>query len=191
MNFMLAMSLILMIDVSGSVDDKEYAIQKRGTIDALMDPAVQRAIWNQRGICVSYMEFHTTHHIVVPWTIVETADEIVMFAERIAEATRVGSGSTNVFGAIMGGLAYFGSSPCGGDRVIDISGDGKHNTGGDPPNPEGELRINALPIMSDEPDLAEWYQHNVVRNGFMMPVDSFEDFPSAIRRKLAMEIAWR
>lgn len=190
MNLLLALSLILLVDVSGSVDSREYAIQKDGVVAALNDKAVQQSIYNQRGICLAYVEFHSSHHIVVPWMRIETADDARIFATLVAAAGRHGSGSTNVYGAVMGAMAYFADSPCLGDRVIDVSGDGKHNTSGEIPSLEMPgLRINALPILSDEPDLAEWYEKNIVMDGFLMPVERFEDFPRALRQKMAREIA--
>lgn len=192
MNLLLAMSLILLVDVSGSVDHAEYTIQKQGIVEALKHPSVHRAIYNQRGICIAYIEFDNTQKVVVDWEIVETPEDANRFAALVADAGRSGSGSTNVYGAIVGAVSHFASSPCAGDRVLDVSGDGAHNTGGEKPDHRalGDVRINGLPIANEERDLPEWYQQNVVKDGFLLPITSFDDFPHAIRQKLAQEIAF-
>lgn len=189
MNPLLAMSLILLVDVSSSVDEKEYAIQKDGIVAALTDPSIYRAIWNQGGACLAYIEFSDNPKIVVPWTPITSPGDALHFAALVKAAPRSSFGSTNVFGGITGALSYFPASPCGGERVLDVSGDGAQNLGGTPPPPLSDVRINGLPIANEEPELPEWYQANVVRNGFLLPVTSFEDFPHAIRQKLAREIS--
>lgn len=154
-----------------------------------MDPSVHRAIYNQRGICLAYIEFHNTHEVVVGWQIVETPEDAAVFAGLVAGSGRIGSGSTNVYGGVVGAVSYFAHSPCRGERVIDVSGDGEHNTGGEPPLLDEDIRVNALPILTDEPFLAEWYKQHIAKTGFVMPVESFDDFPYALKRKLAQEIA--
>jgi Ca-activated chloride channel homolog len=185
------MALLLLVDVSGSVDDKEYAIQKEGIVYALSEQSVHRAIYNQRGICIAYMEFSDGNAVVVPWQLVETPADAIGFAALVASSSRSSRGSTNVFGGIAGALAYLADSPCRGEHVIDVSGDGENNVGGEMPQVPGNVRINALPILGEEPNLDDWYRNTVVRDGFVLVAEGFDDFARALRQKLAQEIAGR
>ena len=53
------------------------------------------------------------------------------------------------------------------------------------------ININGLPILAIEPDLDEHYRRNVIGGpgAFLVPAKTFEDFGTAIRRKLIMEIS--
>jgi hypothetical protein len=89
-------------------------------------------------------------------------------------------------------------------RVIDVSGDGPNNEGG----PVTEARdkavaqgiiINGLPLMTNDgfisaydlKDLDQYYAHCVIGGpgSFMVPVNDWEQFPEAVRRKLVQELA--
>jgi hypothetical protein len=85
-----------------------------------------------------------------------------------------------------------------GQAVIDVSGDGAQNfdaTNG-PATASGArdaaaalgVKINGLPILG-EPGLLQWYTNNVITaNGFVAPAASFNDFNSAVQRKIVREI---
>jgi hypothetical protein len=191
-----AMALVLLVDVSGSVDAREYAIQKDGIVAALHDRAVHQAIWNQRGICLAYVEWSDQAKTVVDWRHVVDVADAQAFAEEIAKARRASMGSTHMGNAIMHAVAMFATSPCSADRrVIDVSGDGPSNGGSPLPDAiaaarAADITINALPILgADEPGLEAWYAASVVSDGFLLVAESFEDFRRAMRQKMALEIA--
>ena len=84
----------------------------------------------------------------------------------------------------------------GARRVIDISGDGVNNRG----RPVTEARddaikagvsINGLPILALDPDLDQYFLHNVIGgpNAFVVAAASYETFADAILKKLVTEIA--
>ena len=89
-------------------------------------------------------------------------------------------------------------------RVVDISGDGPNNQGGlvvparDALVEQG-ITVNGLPLMttggySSVYDLAnlDLYYENCVIGGpgaFMIPVNDWDQFPEAVRRKLVLELA--
>lgn len=188
-----SLSLILLVDVSGSVNDLRFNLQKEGIVNALKDPAVHRAIWQQRGIAVTIIEWETNSATVVPWQILTNPQEAIAFAHYYQTSTRSGQGVTNMGQALGAALDALPSSPCQGVReVIDISGDGKAD---DPTLLSMQLQraeslnvtINGLPILGEE-GLAEFYS-TVILNGFMLAASSFEDFARAIRQKLAQEIS--
>ena len=90
----------------------------------------------------------------------------------------------------------------GARRVIDISGDGPNNRGGDVSQARDAavaagITVNGLAINNFDgsaftlPDL-DLYYHECVIGGpgaFVIAADGFESFADAIRRKLILEIA--
>ena len=56
---------------------------------------------------------------------------------------------------------------------------------------ERGVNINGLPILEVEPDLEEYFRHNVIGGpgAFVIAAETFEDFGNAILRKLILEIA--
>jgi hypothetical protein len=55
------------------------------------------------------------------------------------------------------------------------------------------VTINGLAILSDDPELADYYRRNVVSGSeaFVMSVENFDDFAEAMRMKLIREIRYR
>ena len=53
------------------------------------------------------------------------------------------------------------------------------------------ITINGLPILTLEPDLADYYRQNVIGGpgAFVIAVNSYEEFAAAVRSKLITEIA--
>jgi hypothetical protein len=83
-------------------------------------------------------------------------------------------------------------------KVIDISGDGRNNDGRMAPDDMRRrarsrgVTINGLPILGDEPDVADYYRtHVVTEDGFVIEAKSFDDLAAAIRYKLMMEVSER
>ena len=79
--------------------------------------------------------------------------------------------------------------------MIDLSGDGIANIGRDPGDVRDELVaegivINGLAILETEPWLDQYYNAYVVGGpgGFLMQVDSFDNFGTAMLNKLLTEI---
>jgi hypothetical protein len=94
-------------------------------------------------------------------------------------------------------MSLFAASEAkGARRVIDISGDGTNNRG----RPVTEARddavrvgvsINGLPILALDPELDQYYLHNVIGGpgAFVVAAASYETFADAILKKLVTEIA--
>lgn len=190
------MALVLLVDVSGSVSDKEHEMQMKGLASAFADPAVQKAIWNQRRIAVTLVQWSSTIDVTIPWLLLESPADADLFAAAILTAKRPFQAGTQMGDALMGGLMTFESVPCRAERmVVDISGDGKSSGGAVDIlvamalAVERGVVVNGLPILGDpgEEDLEDWYRDHV--NGFVIVAEGFEDFGRAIRQKLAQEIA--
>jgi hypothetical protein len=120
--------LALLVDVSGSVDDSEYQLQKRGYERAFRSDALQADIIDSGGIAVIYIEWSKATHqrVMIDWTLLSTAAECDAYADRIATITRSGSNqSTHLAPALEFAAAKFQSNDYNGiKKVIDVSGDG-------------------------------------------------------------------
>jgi hypothetical protein len=195
-------ALILLIDVSGSIDNTEYDLQKSGIANAFRDPAVVKAIWNQPfgRMAVALVEWSDTATVVVPWTVIQGEDESRGFAAVIDRIDRSSRGSTALGAAVAFAADLFDSCGCeAGRRVIDVSGDGVNNSGALSALAGRELAlarnivVNGLPITGDGSDLGlyEHYESEVKggQGSFIIEARGFEDFARAIRQKLVMEIA--
>ena len=204
------LELILAVDVSGSMDGPEQAFQRAGYLAAIPHPDVVRAIRsgpNQR-IALTYVEWagYNRNAITVPWRIVSDMASAKAFAGQLAATPVAYLRGTSISGALDFGARYFAESGVTSlRRVIDISGDGPNNVGPPVLTLRDEVLakgivINGLPIML-APTLArrmgvglDIYYRDCVIGGpgsFVLPLLKSEDWASAIRRKLILEIAGR
>jgi hypothetical protein len=109
------LELILAVDVSGSMDEEEAALQRKGYLDALVNPRVIRAIRSgpHRRIALTYMEWAGTHwqKVVVGWTLVHDAASARAFASAVAEEPVITERRTSISTAIDYAMALFAKSP--------------------------------------------------------------------------------
>ncbi len=203
------LELMLLVDVSGSVDGGEYVLQRDGYVSAFQSAAVQNAILaSQDGaIAVTYIEWSgdTQRSTRVGWTLINSAASANAFAALLSGVTRAYSGSTAIQDAIGKSYIGFGTEVGGTDngfeslrQVIDVSGDGSDNdsatftTAGSGRNAAlaaGVDTVNGIAILG-EGGLAAYYQNNVVggANSFYSSAATFGDFATAIQHKLVREI---
>ena len=202
------LKLVLATDVSGSVDNDEFRIQRDGTAQAFSDPDVIKAI--QSGslgrIAVAMFDFSSPQlaKIVVDWHVIKDKASAEAFADLIRESPRSPGRRTSVSSALQVGSLLLESSEkdiIATRRVIDVSGDGPNNDGDammevhDKTLAQG-IVINGLPIMDEGGngyfrDLDKYYAACVAggRGAFVVVVHSFKDFGAAMRRKLILEIS--
>jgi len=194
-----AVALVMLVDVSGSIDTKEYDLQRGGIVAAFEDKGVQKAIWQQQAIAVTVIEWSDVQRTVVPWRILKDAEAAHAFAGEVAAVKRSSAGGTHLGDAIIVGIDSFGGCGCAPERrVLDVSGDGRSN-GGKTAVPAArqaaeaaEVVMYGLPILGDptEPNLDDYYRQEVVSGrGFAVVAADFGDFARALRQKLAREIA--
>lgn len=204
------LELILAVDVSGSMDEAEAELQRKGYIEALANPRIVRAI--QSGphgrIGLTYLEWAGPHwqRVIVGWTEVHDAASALAFASAISDQPVLTERRTSISAAIDHAVTLFEQSPFKGTRrVVDISGDGPNNRGRDVLAARDEavargIVINGLPILNDRPnpwggapprDLDLYYQDYVIGGpgAFMVPAQGFEAFGRAVLSKLIREIA--
>lgn len=194
------LELVLAIDGSGSVDFGEFELQTAGIAGALRDPEVIEAIEGAapNGIAVSVMQWSGRREqlVAVDWTKVTDAAAAAALAAKIQAMDRILIGETAIADALRFAtehLQYGGFR--GARRVIDVSGDGPTNAGGEPdPIRDAAVRagitINGLAILNESPTLDLYYADHVIAgpDAFIMTAHDYEDFARAIRLKLLKEI---
>jgi hypothetical protein len=206
------LEVILAADVSRSVDDAEFDLQRKGYAAALTDPRVLAAIQGRSGaaIGVCFIEWSgdQDQQVVVDWTEIRDEEDAGGVASAILAAPRSFMGRTSISAAIDFSMAHFAKSKWQASRrIIDISGDGTNNSG----RPVTEARdqaisqgvtINGLAIINDKPNLGYsahtqppgglplYYRQNVIggSNAFLLVVQDFNSFADAMANKLAKEI---
>ncbi len=206
-------ALVLLTDVSRSIDDSEFQLEKKGYAAAFTDPRVISAIQggpNGR-IAVAYVEFSSSDQVktVLDWTVLSNAASAAAFADQLTAEPRSSYGRTAISSGIDQSVVILQSGGFGDARkVIDVAGDGTNNAG----RPVEEARdaavaaditINGLTIINDHPvsyiyahvqppgGLPKWYRENVTggTGSFVLEVHDFNTFGDAMSRKLLNEIA--
>lgn len=200
------LELVLAVDVSGSVDSIEYNGQRNGYIAAFNDTAVQSAILGTSNgrlgkIAVTYVEWSSSASTRISWTLIDSIASASAFATSIGATTRSSSGATGIGNATAysAGLFSFNDRATaayeGTRQVIDISGDGRNNTGTSPSAARdaalalGVDAINGIAIGSES--LRSYYETNVIggTDSFALLATDFEgSFTTGIKRKLFQEI---
>ena len=98
------LELVLAVDVSRSIDDDEYNLQKQGYADAFTHPAVLSAIQANphHRIAVTMVEWAGAdfQKVVVPWTVISDPESGQLLSETIRQAPRSFWGWTSISGAI-------------------------------------------------------------------------------------------
>ncbi len=201
-------ALALGLDVSGSVDAAEYRMQLDGLAAALTAPEVARAITGIPGFTVAIAVYEwsgpTDATGIVPWTDAVDDAALAGIAQRLRAARRApGDPSTAIGAAMRHGFALLAQRPDCARLTLDLSGDGKANTG---PRPQGVaappgVTVNALAIGADAPavgderqvrisELTAYFRAEVIRgpDAFVEAALGFEDYEDAMRRKLLREL---
>jgi hypothetical protein len=206
-------ALVLVTDVSRSIDDKEFQLEKQGYVTAFNDPRVIAAI--QAGpngrIIVAYIEFAGADEVrtVLDWTVIDGQTTAAAFGLALNTAERSFYGRTAIGSGLDRAVHMLAEPNLKGARlIVDVAGDGTSNAG--PPVTEirdqavaAGITINGLAIINDHPEsysfahvqppggLAQWYRDNVAGGpyNFVLEVHDFHTFGEAMARKLLSEIA--
>ncbi|TYP81761.1 uncharacterized protein DUF1194 [Maritimibacter alkaliphilus HTCC2654] len=201
-------ALVLALDVSGSVDSAEYRLQMDGLAQALLDPVVSRAILAPGAAPIALHIFEWSgpqfQNTLVDWTLVTDAPTLNAIAGTLRGTGRSPSPPSTALGtAIAVAATALKNGPACWKGTIDVSGDGKSNTGprpqdlGDLAQLEGvtvnALVINTIDSMGAGPgdeDLMSYFENLVIRGpgAFVEPAEGFEDYTRAMTRKLLREI---
>lgn len=206
-------ALVIVDDVSGSINDDEYKLEKQGYYDAFTNPSVISAIQGgpMGSIAVAFVEFAGAGQVqtVLPWTILKDAASAKEFAEKMQGAPRSAWGHTAIGDGITAAQNELNhSGVTASRRVIDVAGDGNNNAGRPVQEARDEaasqgITINGLAIAneSDIPwlqrhthppgGLDNYYRQNVTagETSFVLEVHDYKTFGEAVLRKLIQEIA--
>ena len=194
------LELVLLVDVSGSVDNSEYLLQLNGYVQAFQNASVQNAILGSQGgaIAVTYVEWSsaTQQAVQVGWTLINSVATANAFAADVANESRAFSGNTGVQAAIRYGAGLFANGYESLRQVMDVSGDGACNSGDCSTAYGRDYAINTLGVDTINglaiggASITSYYNSDVKggAGGFVEGVDSFGDFAAAIERKLIKEI---
>jgi hypothetical protein len=209
--------LVLLADVSGSLDTTDFNLQRDGYEAAFRDSDVISAIESAGGIAVTLVYWSTSQSVAVNWTHITDATSANAFADAIAAAGRPFTGSTYMAEAIDYATDLFDNNFEGTDLVIDVSGDGSDSNCGntdtcaatqaarDAALAAGIDRINALWIEDEaQPSSRRYFcldptcyvnpltfGANSVIGGpgsFQNVVSDFDGFREGIANKIAAEV---
>lgn len=194
-------ALVFAVDSSGSISNERMTLQIEGYAAAVgaaeFVAAVARLPLGR--VALSYVAWSNQdrQEFLVPWQVIEGSASAARFAHTLRTATRPGAGYTSIASAIdfcANQLVHV--APPATRRVIDLSADGANNDGRpvtvsrDAAVAAG-ITINGLPITEVEPDLATYFQAEVVGgpDSFVVVAHDQASLAAAIRRKLMTEIA--
>lgn len=205
------LSLALALDVSGSVDQREYGLQAQGLADALNDPDVRAALFAIPGapVQIAVYEWSASRYqrLIQDWVAIEDEAALAGVVERLASLSREPAPeSTGLAAALAYGKRLIDAGPACWDRTLDVSGDGKNNDWPTPRHVRGTgelagLRINALVVVQDPGEerasgretgeLPAYFRMEVIQgpDAFVEVALGFEDYARAMRRKLLKELA--
>lgn len=194
------LNLVLALDASASVNDKEFGLQRAGIAFALRDQDVRTAIMASPGgvnIAITQWSSISQQAIAVDWTVLTDEASIRALAERVAQMPRHLSGGDTM---IHAGLAFAGKlhekAPVPAYRnVIDLSGNGH----ADDLVLLAETRrglindgmvINGLAIEEDPGNITLHFAQHVIGGpgSFVITAASWIDFARAMRLKLLREV---
>ena len=207
------LQLILTSDVSRSIDNDEFKLEREGYAAALENPQVLSAIRSGPigAIAISFVEWSSVgeQKVVVDWSVIRDGEGAAVVAAQIRAAPRSFVGHTSISDGLDFAAKRFEvsghSSP---RRVIDVAGDGTNNSG----RPISDARddavakgvvVNGLAIINLNPNfgfiahtqptggLPAYYKENVIGGpgSFVMQIDDFESFADAMVQKLVTEIS--
>ena len=205
--------LVFAADVSRSVNQQKFQLQRDGYAAAITNPRVLDAIrsgpHHRIGVCFVEWSGAGAQKVLIDWSVIQDAASAQMFAAQIAEAPRSFADRTSISGAIEFSMAQLEKTPFeAARRTIDVSGDGTNNAGRDVRLARDEalakgVTINGLVILSERPlswnaehtnppgGLDKYYQDNVIGGpgAFVMVAEDFNSFGQAIINKMIAEIA--
>lgn len=196
-----SIELVIAVDASISVNDDEFALQVRGIADALRRPEISALIeQHNNGVAVALVQWSgwAVSRPTPPWRLLTNRESALRYADEIDALQRVpvgyltGIGSAIDFAVdLLNDNAYQGKQ-----QKIDISGDGRNNTG--PTLEKARKRafsqgitINGLAILTDDPGLHRYYKKYVIVGpaSFVIGAQTYSDFALAMAKKFVRELS--
>jgi hypothetical protein len=203
------LELVFAADGSGSIDDDELRLQRKGWADALTSREVLDGIRDGAlgAIAVAYMEWGgpQSQVLIVDWHVVRDEASARVFADKLLSAPRGATGYNSISNAIDFSVRLVeGNAHEGTRKIIDVSGDGPNMGGRSLEAARADalakgFTINALAIRRSggRPggpggmSLEDYYAQAVIGGpgAFVEIASETQPFAVAARRKLLTEIA--
>ena len=206
-------TLVLALDVSGSVDEARWKVQRQGYANAFSDRRVRDAIID-RPIAVTLFHWADRQKIAIFWRLIDSEASLESLTTDIGKMDRAyQNGSTRISAALSFGLSLQRESGfTARRRIIDISGDGKESGFTSGANDGSFLErarsraekdrviVNGLPILitgplrdTDNIGIEEYYAEHVISGpgSFIEVVHDGNDvaaFTKALVNKLLREL---
>jgi uncharacterized protein DUF1194 len=205
--------LVLAADVSRSVDQPKFQLQREGYAAAVSNPRVLDAIASgpNHRIAICFVEWSGSGNqkLVIDWTMISDANSARGFGDQLVEAPRSFADRTSISGGLEFAMAQFERAPYSAKRrTIDVSGDGTNNSGRDVGMVRNEIvaqgvTINGLVILSERPlpwnpehtnppgGLPKYFENNVIGGpgAFVIVAEDFKSFGHALISKMIAEIS--
>lgn len=210
------LALVLLTDVSNSMDDREYSMVKEGYRAAFSDPEVIAAILsNSRGVAVTYVEFSGQGEFTVVrgWDILTSPASARSFGGAVAAAPRTSAGNTALAASLHKAAQLLSTGELGSARrIIDVASDEDSDQRRSAPVRDtivaSGITINALPFINDRPigtydghmsyanaqwglqTTADFYRREIIGGpgSFLIEVRDYAAFGEALKRKLLREL---
>lgn len=191
-------ALLLSVDVSGSIDAGDYALQTEGIAAALADPTVAEALVADK-VALAVVQWSGTDDqaLVLDWQQMLTDRDVADFAARALALPRAFTGSDTAVGeGLRFAIAQFAAAPDCRRRVIDLSGDGQENAGFSDAKARAEatkagITVNAIAIEEPGPasPITNYYRRWVITpDGFVFTAHGLQDYAETLRLKLQREL---
>lgn len=195
--------LSLLVDVSGSVDSTEFALQRDGYVQAFNDPQLYNDFLSKGShgsLAVNLIYWSGSNHqsVAVDWTKIDSVASSQKFASQIESVSRPFAGSTRPSDAIDFAVREFTNNGFDSNyQVIDVSGDGtgsahKTLTARDNALASGIDSINGLAI-GGLSSVENFYQNNIQggEHSFTKNSNNFQVFGGVVKEKLQIETSAR
>ena len=210
-------AIALAADVSRSIDDEEFQLQRRGYAAAITDPRFMQAIkaGTHGAIALCFLEWAGSDQlaVVAKWMVIRDGNDAAKFAKILLDAPRSSAGRTAIGAGIDFAVTQLEADGVSAERrIIDVSGDGSNNSGRLVTEARDEavakgITINGLAIINEktsgEPGtfryvhthppggLPNYYRDNVIGGpgAFVLQIVNFDTFAEAMTNKLLTEIS--
>ena len=210
-------AIALAADVSRSIDDEEFQLQRRGYAAAVTSPqfvqAIQSGVHGAIALCFVEWAGPDQQAVIAKWMVIRDGEGAAEFAKILLDAPRSSAGRTAIGAGIDFAAAQLDADGVTAvRRIIDVSGDGANNSGRLVTAARDEavrkgITINGLAIINEKtggvPEtflyahthppggLPNYYRDNVIGGpgAFVLQIVNFDTFAQAMTDKLLAEIS--
>ena len=153
-------AIVLAADVSRSIDDDEFQLQRHGYASALTSPQFVQAIQagGHGAVALCFVEWAGPGEqaVVAKWIVIRDGEGAAEFAKTLLDAPRSFAGRTAIGDGIDFAVAQLAADGVtAARRVIDVSGDGNSNSGRPVTDARNDavakgITINGLAIINEK-----------------------------------------